>query len=61
MVSHAVCSKLILDADVPSFTSDGHLLASSCTLMPKIDSTIVLIAGTGTVGLGGLSNPNVKV
>nr|CRX79218.1 hypothetical protein ls5931a1_00027 [Leucosporidium scottii] len=32
-------------------TNDGHLLASSCTLMPEIDSTIVLIAGTGTVGL----------
>ncbi|ORY85980.1 hypothetical protein BCR35DRAFT_330682 [Leucosporidium creatinivorum] len=32
-------------------TNDGHLLASSCTLMPEIESTIVLIAGTGTVGL----------
>lgn len=42
---------------LPRRATDGHLLASSCTLMPHVESTVVLVAGTGTVGLGERLNP----
>ncbi|GAA5960655.1 hypothetical protein JCM21900_005443 [Sporobolomyces salmonicolor] len=32
-------------------TNDGHLLAAPSVLLPCIESTIVLVAGTGSVGL----------
>lgn len=32
--------------------ADGHLLASPCASLPNVDSTVALVAGTGTVGLG---------
>ncbi|KAK4703022.1 hypothetical protein P7C70_g3194, partial [Phenoliferia sp. Uapishka_3] len=31
-------------------TNDGHLLASPCQSIPHVDSAVVLVAGTGTVG-----------
>ncbi|GAA5961587.1 hypothetical protein JCM21900_006643 [Sporobolomyces salmonicolor] len=37
-------------ADSLRLTNDGHLLASRCAVMPHVDSTVVLVAGTGTVG-----------
>ncbi|KAK4052324.1 hypothetical protein OIO90_004405 [Microbotryomycetes sp. JL221] len=32
-------------------TNDGDLLAASCILLPHVDSTVAIIAGTGTKGL----------
>ncbi|GAA5872726.1 hypothetical protein JCM1840_004501 [Sporobolomyces johnsonii] len=32
-------------------TNDGHLLAAPSVLLPCIESTVVLVAGTGSVGL----------
>ncbi|KAM0786136.1 hypothetical protein ACM66B_006945 [Microbotryomycetes sp. NB124-2] len=34
-----------------TITNDGHLLASGSVLLPHIDSTVAIIAGTGTKGL----------
>lgn len=31
--------------------ADGHLLASPCSLIPHVDSAVVLVAGTGAVGI----------
>ncbi|KAK4048411.1 hypothetical protein OIV83_004757 [Microbotryomycetes sp. JL201] len=36
-------------------TNDGHLLASGSILLPHIDSTVAIIAGTGTKGLAFLT------
>lgn len=35
-----------------SLFADGHLLASPCALLPDVDTAVVLVAGTGTVGSG---------
>ncbi|GAA5985220.1 hypothetical protein JCM11641_003636 [Rhodosporidiobolus odoratus] len=32
-------------------TNDGHLLASPCLSLPHVDSTVAIVAGTGSVGL----------
>ncbi|BGP19902.1 hypothetical protein JCM10213_008624 [Rhodosporidiobolus nylandii] len=37
-------------------TNDGHLLASPCLRLPHIDSTVAIVAGTGSVGLAFRKN-----
>ncbi|KAL8284005.1 hypothetical protein RQP46_005118 [Phenoliferia psychrophenolica] len=50
-LAHEAFAIPLAEVNALRVTNDGHLLASPCSLIPHVDSAVVLVAGTGTVGI----------